>query len=85
MKYKIEIEETITYRHTVIVEAECEEDVDITVSEIEESAENKDDIKIICEDKGVKVIEFCDDSSPEVEFENTYFEKLSEHEVDEDD
>lgn len=85
MKFKMEIEEKVTYRHTVIVEADNELDVDRAVDEIEESAENKDDIRILCEDKGVKVIEFCEDGSPEVEFENSDYEELSDYEEEEDD
>lgn len=85
MKFKVEIEETVTYRHTVTVEAEHESNVYRALDEIEESAENRDDIRILCEDKGVKVIDFCEDGSPEVEFDNSDFKEVSDYEEEEDD
>lgn len=78
MKFKVEIEETVIYRHTITVEAERESDVDRALDEIEESAENRTDIKLLFDDKGVNVADFCEDGSPEVEFECGEIEPDSE-------
>nr|DAY89306.1 MAG TPA: putative DNA binding protein [Caudoviricetes sp.] len=59
-------------------QAERESDVDRALDEIEESAENRTDIKLLFDDKGVNVADFCEDGSPEVEFECGEIEPDSE-------
>lgn len=69
MKFEIEIEETVTYRHKLVVESDHEEDVAYAYDCFEDGAECKEDIYGYMQDNNVKVIEFCEDGSPEVEFE----------------
>ena len=82
MKFEIEIEETVIYRHTVIVEAECESDVDYALDCFEENADCKEDIYDYMNDNNAKVIGFCEDGSGEVEFECTDMAEIAESEVE---
>lgn len=71
MRFEVEIEEKVTYRHTVTVEADCEEDVDYALNSFEENAYCREDIYDYLTDNNVKTISFCEDDSGEVEFECT--------------
>ncbi|NFI06026.1 hypothetical protein FC959_16980 [Clostridium botulinum] len=84
MKFKVEIEETVTYRHTVTVEANHEEDVDYAVDCFIENADCKEDIYGYMKDNNVKVIDFCEDGSPDGEFECEDIEVVDEYEEEKD-
>lgn len=84
MKFKVEIEETVTYRHTVTVEAEHEDDVDYAIDCFEENADCKEDIFGYMKDNNCKVIEFCEDGSPDVELECDDMCEISDYEEEED-
>lgn len=73
MKFKVEIEEKATYRHTVIVEAENINDVDEAVSIVESIANHPDDIPYIFDQQDdIKVVGFeRDEDGDWCEFECT--------------
>lgn len=85
MKFEIEIEETVTYRHKLVVESDHEEDVAYAYDCFEDSAECKEDIYGYMQDNNVKVIEFCEDGSPEVEFECNDICEVNDYEEEETD
>ena len=76
MKFKIEIKETIVFRHEIIVECDNEITACRISDEIEESAYGTDDFKIFCEDKGGELIDFCEGESAEVEYECTGIDEV---------
>lgn len=82
MKFKIEIEETIAYRHEITVECDNEITASRIADEIEESAEGTGDFEILCENKGGKLIDFCEDESGEAEYECTGIDEIEESEVE---
>lgn len=63
MKYKIEIEETITRVNTYTVEAESEEELEQIVYAIEDainSAKDRYDVLSAIQETGDGIIEFCE-------------------------
>lgn len=80
MKFKIEVEEKVTYRHTVTVEAETQTDVDYALDALGREGMHPDDICGYLRDNNVKIIEFVKDESGECEFEGTDIEEINENE-----
>lgn len=77
MRFEVEIEEKVIYRHTVIVEADCVSKVDDAVDVIEGEANHPDEIPSCFEQEGIKVIEYNQDSDGDsCEFECCVIEKL---------
>lgn len=79
-RFKLEIQETVVFRHEIIVEVEDACIADKIADEIENSADDKNDFEILCEDKGGKLIDLCEDGSGEAEFECTDLEEVNESE-----
>lgn len=77
MKYKVYIEETRTFRHTVILESY--EDIDETLdqSQIGECV-HLDDVVSALEDEGCNVTEIIEDDNGNSEFECDEYEELEE-------
>ena len=77
MKFKIEIEETVTYRHTIEVEANSEKEVDEACAGVENGSVlyNGSDYASALEGFGMKDVEFIEDDSgdlPTIECVNIY-------------
>jgi len=84
MKFKIEVEEKVTYRHTLTVEAETETDVDYALDVLERDGMHPDDIEGYLRDNNVKIMEFDKDESGECEFEGVDIEEINEDAEKED-
>ena len=78
MKFKIEVEEKVTYRHTLTVEAEIQTDVDYALDVLERNGMHPDDIDGYLRDNNVKILEFDKDESGECEFECIDLEEINE-------
>lgn len=89
MKFKLLIEETVTYKHEIIVEADSEKALDKACNEIEgrnSICESGSDYAFLLENKGFKNVEFIEDGSgdmPSVECTDLF--EIDDSECDEDD
>lgn len=80
MKIKLQIREVVEYNHEITVDAGDINQVDKICSEIENSRntlvlESLEDYAILLNNKGIKVVELCEDDSgttEDIECENLY-------------
>ncbi|CUU47038.1 hypothetical protein [Clostridium beijerinckii] len=80
MKFKIELEEKVVYRHTLTVEADSDVEVEYALDVLERDGMHPDDIEGYLSDNNVKILEFDKDESGEVEFEGTDLEEINKNE-----
>jgi len=73
-KYRIELEETVRYRRSAIVETDLSEDVFNSLLDVAQRSDHPDDVEMKLENRGVKVI---------IKFSNSYSSPFdSEIEID---
>ena len=83
MKFKLDIVETIRFTHTIIVEANTEEEVDSLCEEVDNigTAGCLDDYCYELEKLGIKVLEQCEDEFGDIdEIECDYINKCEDEE-----
>lgn len=68
-KFKITINEVVSFGHEMIVEAKSEGELDKVLDVIEQDADHRDDIDYILGEHGIKVLEFKEDGSGDVQIE----------------
>lgn len=68
-KFKISIDEKVTFQHEMIVEAKSANELEEVLDQIEREARHRDDVDSILEANGIKVLEFTEDGSGDVEIE----------------
>ncbi|WP_283705693.1 hypothetical protein [Clostridium perfringens] len=68
-KFKITINEVVNFNHEMIVEAKSEGELDKALDQIEQEAEHRDDVDYILEEYGIKILDFKEDGSGEVQIE----------------
>lgn len=78
MKFKIELEEKVVYRHTLTVEADSDVEVEHALDVLERDGMHPDDVEGYLSDNNVKMLEFDKDESGEVEFEGIDLEEINE-------
>ena len=78
-KFKAEIEEKVVYRHTVVVKAENEDDVNSVLNKLERTGDHPDDIYYYFREANIEVVEFDKDSDGDgCEFECNDIEEIEE-------
>lgn len=75
-KFKISIDEKVTFQHEMIVEAKTENELDEVLDQIESEAIHRDEVDFILEENGIKVLEFTEDGSGSVEIEIPDMEEI---------
>lgn len=68
-KFKISIDEKVTFQHEMIVEAKSANELEEVLDQIEREAIHQDEVDSILEANGIKVLEFTEDGSGNVEIE----------------
>ncbi|HAT4302237.1 TPA: hypothetical protein I9089_002342 [Clostridium perfringens] len=68
-KFKITINEIVNLNHEMIVEANNEGELEDVLDKIEREAIHRDDVDYILKECGIKVLDFIEDGSGEVEIE----------------
>lgn len=68
-KFKITINEVVNFNHEMVVEAENEFELEEVLDKIERKAKHIDDVDHFLGESGIKVLDFIEDGSGEVEIE----------------
>ena len=68
-KFKITINEIVNLNHEMTVEAKSESELDEILDKIEREADHRDDVDYILEEHGIKILDFKEDGSGEVNIE----------------
>lgn len=66
-KFKITINEIVNFNHEMTVEAKSESELTKVLNKIEREANHRDDVDYILEEHGIKILDFNEDGSGEVE------------------
>ncbi|MGN2368935.1 hypothetical protein ACTFJW_02610 [Clostridium cagae] len=78
-KFKIEIDENVTYRHELVVEAESEEILNKALNEIERHGNHPDDIGYYLKNEDVEILELTKDVDGDgCDFECTDLDEIKE-------
>ncbi|AAL96810.1 hypothetical protein [Clostridium perfringens] len=68
-KFKITINEIVNFNHEMTVEAKSESELNKVLDKIEREANYRDDVDYILEEHGIKILDFNEDGSGEVNIE----------------
>lgn len=66
-KFKITINEVVNFNHEMTVEAKSESELNKVLNKIEKEAAHRDDVDYILEKHGIKILDFNEDGSGELE------------------
>lgn len=66
--FEIEVEHTVTYRHTLTVECEAAAEIELVNDDLGDAI-NMDDVICKLENNNVKIKDYCEDDSGECELD----------------
>ncbi|XZM32281.1 hypothetical protein ACSXAY_10140 [Clostridium perfringens] len=77
-KFKITINEIVNFYHEMTVEVKSESELNKVLNKIEREANHRDDVDYILEEHGIKILDFNEDGSGEVNIETPDLEEIEE-------